>query len=39
MGQLSRHEAGLFDRATAAAIEDRDALSSARLAATGIEVH
>jgi hypothetical protein len=39
MGQLSRDEAGLFDRATAAAIEDRDALSSARLAAIGIDVH
>ena len=39
MGQLSRNDAGLFDRATAAAIEDRDALSSARLAATGIDVH
>lgn len=39
MGQLSRDEAGLFDRATAAAIEDRDALSTRGLAATGIDVH
>ena len=39
MGQLSRDEAGLFDRATAAAIEDRDALSTGALAATGIDVH
>jgi len=39
MGQLRRDEAGLFDRATATAIEDRDALISARLAATGIDVH
>jgi hypothetical protein len=33
MGQLSRDEAGLFDRATATAIEDCDALGSACLAA------
>ena len=39
MGQLSRHEARLFDRATAAAIKDREALGSARLAATGKDVH
>jgi len=39
MGQLSRDEAGLFDRATAAAIEDRDALSTGGLAATGIDMH
>ena len=39
MGQLSRDEARLFDRATAAAIEDRDALSTRGLAATGIDVH
>ena len=39
MGQLRRVEAGLFDRATAAAIEDCDALRTGRLAATGIDVH
>ena len=39
MGKLSRDEAGLFDRATAAAIEDGDALSTGGLAATGINVH
>ena len=39
MGQLSRHEAGLLHGATTAAIEDGDALGSACLAATGIDVH
>ena len=39
MGQSHRHEAGLFDRATATAVEDRDALSTAGLAATGIDMH
>ena len=39
MGQLSWDEAGLFDRATATAIEDREALSTGGLAATGIDVH
>jgi len=39
MGQSRRHEAGLFDRATTAAREDREALSAQGLAATGIDVH
>ncbi len=39
MGQLSRHEPGLFHRAIAAATEDRGVLSTGGLAATGIDVH
>ena len=39
MGQSRRHEPGLFDRATTTAIEDREALSTGGLAATGINMH
>ena len=39
MGQSRRHEAGLFDRATMTAREDREALSTGGLVATGIDVH
>jgi len=39
MGQLSWHEAWLFDRATAAQIQDGEALGNARLAATWIKMH
>ena len=39
MGQGRRHEAGLFDRATTTAIEDREALSTGGLTATGIDMH
>ena len=38
MGQSRRDEAGLFERATAAAIEDPDALSTGGLAAPWIDV-
>ena len=39
MGQSHRHEARLFDRAATTAREDREALSTRGLAATGIDMH
>ena len=39
MGQLRRNEAGLFDGASAAAIEDPMALGIGRLDSTGIDEH